>query len=344
MIPFPFPPGIFNVSQEASSVTVHAVLELTVKVVVPVSALTWRSEGVTESVTVPLWVTVTYRELTPVPDIVIVAVLDEINSFCVKVAVIVSSPLPLAGETVSHEALSSITHDVFELIVNVVLPASDPTFLADGVTTRVFIPFWVTVTCWEVAPSPLMVMVAILTFAEAFAVNEAIKVPLPLPVKGLSVNQSASSSSVHEVVELMVKVVLPASGPTSLFSGVTERVITGFCITVTCCEPTPVPDTVIVATLGADVVLALYVAVSVPLPLPEDGLIVSQSASSAIVHIVFELISKVVVPASDSTSLLGGVTDNKGKPLWVIVTCCDSAPVPDIVMVAVLAIEDVLAV
>ena len=59
MIPFPFPPGIFNVSQEALSDTVHAVLELTVKVVVPVSALTWRSGGVMESVTIPSWLTVT---------------------------------------------------------------------------------------------------------------------------------------------------------------------------------------------------------------------------------------------------------------------------------------------
>jgi hypothetical protein len=83
MIPFPFPPGIFNVSQEALSETVHAVLELTVKVVVPVSALTWRSEGVTERVIIPLWVTVTCRELTPVPEMVIVAVLDEVNSFFV---------------------------------------------------------------------------------------------------------------------------------------------------------------------------------------------------------------------------------------------------------------------
>jgi hypothetical protein len=91
--------------------------------------------------------------------------------------------------------------------------------------------------------------------------------------------------------------------------------MTGFCVTVTCCELTPVPDTVIVATLGANVVLALYVAVSVPLPLPEAGLIISQSASSVIVHAVFELISKVVLPASASTSLLEGVTDNKSKPL-----------------------------
>jgi hypothetical protein len=204
MIPFPFPPGIFNVSQEALSETVHEVLELTVKVVVPVSALTWRSEGVTERVIIPLWVTVTCRELTPVPDMVIVAVLDEVNSFCAKVTVIVSSPVPVAGETVNQEASSLITHVMFELIENVVLPASDPTSLADGVTSRVFKPPWVTVTSREVAPSPLIVMVAILAFAEVFAVNEAVKVPLPLPLNGVTVSQSASSSIVHEVVELIV--------------------------------------------------------------------------------------------------------------------------------------------
>jgi hypothetical protein len=59
MILFPVAPEMFKVSQDALSDTVQAVLELTVKVVVPASALTWRAEGVTESVMIPLWVTVT---------------------------------------------------------------------------------------------------------------------------------------------------------------------------------------------------------------------------------------------------------------------------------------------
>jgi hypothetical protein len=59
MILFPVAPEMFKVSQEALSETVQAVFELTVKVVVPASALTCREEGVTESVIIPLWVTVT---------------------------------------------------------------------------------------------------------------------------------------------------------------------------------------------------------------------------------------------------------------------------------------------
>ena len=59
MIPLPLPLEMFSVSQEALSETDQAELELTVKVVVPASALTWRVEGVTESVMIPLWVTVT---------------------------------------------------------------------------------------------------------------------------------------------------------------------------------------------------------------------------------------------------------------------------------------------
>ena len=54
-----------------------------------------------------------------------------------------------------------------------------------------------------------------------------------------------------------MNVVLPAPDPTSWLSGVTTSTFIPLCVTVTCCELTPVPDIVIVAVLEEDNVLAV---------------------------------------------------------------------------------------
>jgi hypothetical protein len=84
---------------------------------------------------------------------------------------------------------------------------------------------------------------------------------------------------------------------------VTERIITPLCVNIACCDVAPLADILIIAVLAEADELAVYTAVTVPLPLPDDGLIVNQPASSEIVHEVFELTVKVVLPASAVTSL-----------------------------------------
>ena len=76
-------------------------------------------------------------------------------------------------------------------------------------------PLCVTVTDFELTPVPNIVMVPTLDGVNVLAVKVAVKVPLSLPLVGLTVNQAASSETVQLVFELTLKVMLPASDPTS---------------------------------------------------------------------------------------------------------------------------------
>jgi hypothetical protein len=257
----------------------------------------------------------------------------------------VPSPMPDEVFKVSQVASEVKVHEVLELIAKLVLPASASTTLYEGVTDRIYMPFWVTVTCCDSVPGADTVMTAILAVESVFAVNEAVKVPLPLPVEGLNVSQSASSVIVHKVFELIENVVLPASASTSLLGGVTDRTNKPFCVNVACCGVAPLAVILIIAVLAEANELAVNTAVTVPLPLPDDGLIVNQSASSEIVHKVFELTVKVVLPASAATTLSAGVILNVIKPFWVRdTTWGETAPDPVTVILAVLAAGVSLAV
>jgi hypothetical protein len=97
-----------------------------------------------------------------VPETVIVAVRAAVEEFALNVTVIVAFPLPLAGEAVNHEASSVIDHEVFEVRLKMILPASAVTLRLDGETARRETPFWVTVTCCEGEPAADTVMVAVL--------------------------------------------------------------------------------------------------------------------------------------------------------------------------------------
>ena len=92
------------------------------------------------------------------------------------------------------------------------------------------------------------------------------------------------------------------------------------CETVTDCGLSPWHDTVIVPMLLAAIGLATNATVIVALPLPLKGVTVNQFASSETDQLEFELIVKVVLPASKPTSWLVGATDNDNMPFWLIVT------------------------
>jgi hypothetical protein len=213
-------------------------------------------------------------------------------------------PVPPAGLKVSQNASSIAVHEVFELTAKLLLPASAVTSQLSGETDSVIIPFWVTLTCCITTPAPVMVIVAVLASGSVFVVKVAIMVASPMPDAGFNVNQVASEVKAHDVLELIAKLVLPASASTTLLEGETDRIYMPFCVTVTCCEAVPEADTVMTAILAVEDVFAVNEAVKVPLPPPAEGLSVSQSASSVIVHEVFELIENVVLPASATTSLL----------------------------------------
>ena len=125
---------------------VQLVFELIVKVVAPAPDPTSWKKGVTDSIFIALWETLTCCEFEPDPDIVIVQILIVSNVFAAYVAVIVLLPFPFSGFTVSQAASSVIVQLVFEWIVNVVLPSPDPTSLLNGITAIRSRPLWVTVT------------------------------------------------------------------------------------------------------------------------------------------------------------------------------------------------------
>ena len=108
--------------------------------------------------------------LTPAPDMVIVAVLADMDVLAAYVTVIVAFPFPVAVFTLNHEASSVMVHEMFELILNCVLPAAAFTLISEGATVSREIPFCVTVTCCDGAPVAEIVIDAVLAVAEVFDV------------------------------------------------------------------------------------------------------------------------------------------------------------------------------
>lgn len=81
IVPFPVPEGV-GVHQVWSLVTVHDVLEVTVKLVDPAGAVTFWFEGLTKRVgAAPDWVTVEVWDVKPVALTVIVAIRTAVEVF-----------------------------------------------------------------------------------------------------------------------------------------------------------------------------------------------------------------------------------------------------------------------
>jgi len=72
-----------TLNQATLSLTVHVVLELTLKEVAPGSGITWRFAGLTVKVRfAPAWLTVTSTAGTSGAEIVICPVRGEVDVFC----------------------------------------------------------------------------------------------------------------------------------------------------------------------------------------------------------------------------------------------------------------------
>ena len=85
-------------------------------------------------------------------------------------------------------------------------------------------PACTSVAVWVMLP-PVTVMVALRGFELVLAENEAVNVPLLLPLAGDTVSQVALSVAVHGTFEATEKVSLPAAEPTFFVVGEMVRVL-----------------------------------------------------------------------------------------------------------------------
>ena len=114
-------------------------------------------------------------------------------------------------------------------------------------------------------------------------------------------------------------------------------------VTVTVTALAPLAETVILAVRMLVEALAVYVAVSVPLPDPE-GVIVHHAALLLVVQLVFDVTVNEVLPAEALTFWLAGATLSDGDPAaWVTVTDTGPIPVTVTVIVAIRLLREVFS-
>ena len=107
--------------------------------------------------------------------------------------------------------------------------------------------------------------------------------------------------AVQAQVVVKANVADAAADDTVLAVGDTEREQAA-CVTVTSTGLRPGTVTVMVATLAEQVVLAVKLAVMVPLPVPEEGVTVHQVWLLTAVHAQVVVKLKFVDPADDGTA------------------------------------------
>jgi len=128
----------------------------------------------------------------------------------------------------------------------------------------------VTVTVCDVTPLPETVTVAERVDVVGLASAVTVTVPSPVPLAGLAESQVWLETTAQLIFEVTLKVaVLPFAEATFKVFVETERVAApANCVTVTVCEVTPLPETVMVAERVDVVEFASAVTVTVPLPEP----------------------------------------------------------------------------
>jgi len=229
--PFPVPLAGAIVSHAASSFTLQLVFEvIAILPFVPDPDPTVWLVGNTDKVGVaPDCVTVTFIELTPDAEKVTVALLELVEVFALLAVTVTDLfPVPFAGVTVSHVALSITLQLVFEVTAMLlVVPDPDPTVRFVGKTVKVGVaPDWVTVTSTELTPDAEKLTVALLELAEVFALLVVIVTDLfPIPFAGATVNHVALSITLQLVFEVTaILPVVPDPDPTLRLVGKTVKV------------------------------------------------------------------------------------------------------------------------
>jgi hypothetical protein len=252
------------------------------------------------------WVTIIVLSATPVPDIVIIAVLVAAKVLAVAVKVITPLLKPLAVPTVNHAWLLATVQLVFEVMLKLaVLFAADATLKVVVDRLRLAVAAsCVTIMVLSVTPVPDTVIVAILVAAKVLA--DAVKVIAPLlePLEVPTVNHAWLLLTVQLVFEVILKiaVLFAADATLKVVNDILRLAVAASWVTVMVLSATPVPDTVIVAVLVAAKVLADAVRVMAPLLEPETVPTVNHAWLLDTVQFVFEVILKLaVLLAADAT-------------------------------------------
>jgi hypothetical protein len=154
------------------------------------------------------WVTVMVCELTPVPEIVIVAVRAVVPGLADAVKVTVPLFEPDAGFNVNQASELAELHPVLEVIVNVaLLLASALTFISEEEINRAgAVPDCVTLIVWDEVPAPDIVTVVVRTSHSVFAVAVKVMDPFPEPDSGLTVSQVSELATFQLVLDVIPRV------------------------------------------------------------------------------------------------------------------------------------------
>jgi hypothetical protein len=280
----------------------------------------------------PACVTVTDRPATRA-----VPAREALPGLAVTVSVTVPLPLPDAGFTVIHDVpLDAVQPQPSGAVTaTLALPASASTDSEVGATENVqALPAWVTVTVW---PATVAVPVREPVLVLAATVN--VTAPTPLPDAGPTVIHAAPLDAVQPHSDGLVTItdVLPAPAPADSVVGETENVQPmPACVTVT-----DWPATVAVPVRGLAPVLAAYVSVTDPFPLPDAGLTTIHAVPLDAVQPqpAGAVTATLAVPASAPADSVAGEAENvQSTPACVTVTVW-----PATVAVPVRALELVFA-
>ena len=238
----------------------------------------------------------------PPPEMVIVPLLLAAPVFAVTFSVIAPLPDPLAGETVNHDvALLDAVHITFDVIDTDVLDKN-----ADGSqevrdTSRVDVvaaPACVTVMVL-VIPPPEIVIIPVLLAVPVFVVTYSVRVPLPDPPDGETVNHDvALLDAVHVTFDVTVSVVLDTDAVGAQEVRDTSRLGVGpdavpACVTVMVLVIPP-PVNVIVPVLLVVPVFAAAVIASMAPPKPLVGDMVSHDG--ALLDVVHDTVDMTLTP------------------------------------------------
>jgi hypothetical protein len=215
------------------------------------------------------WVTIIVLSATPVPDIVIIAVLVAAKVLAVAVKVITPLLKPLAVPTVNHAWLLATVQLVFEVMLKLaVLFAADATLKVVVDRLRLAVAAsCVTIMVLSVTPVPDTVIVAILVAAKVLA--DAVKVIAPLlePLEVPTVNHAWLLLTVQLVFEVILNVfvLLAVAATPKVVADMLRLAVAASCVTIMVLSVMPAPVIVIAAVLVAAKVLAMAVKVIVPL-------------------------------------------------------------------------------
>jgi hypothetical protein len=169
-------------------------------------------------------------------------------------------------------------------------------------------------------PPPLTVMVAVLATVVVFAAYDTVRLPLLLPLAGVTVHHVvALEDAVQLVLEVTPTVLFPAAdvtvavAPLNINSGVLPLWVNAYVRLM------PPPVTVMVAVLATVVVFAAYDTVRLPLLLPLDGVTVHHVVELEVaVQLILDVTPTVLLPAADVTVAVAALNVNSGVlPLWV---------------------------